>query len=332
MATSASSPLVLVGDAIADNAHLGFPDFAINLLRDSGCHIIWDKEAEADPDILQRVEGVLIFATTPRSFFKHPPETFKSLKIISNCGVGVNHLQLDEWRRLGVAIANTPDVVSNATAEVAVALLLASARNIVTGANLAKSTDWKEKNINWLGVDVTGKALGIVGMGKIGTKFAQRMKAFEMKIWYHNRNRKPAEEEAEVGDAIYCESLDELCRQSDFVVLCCPLTESTRGLFGERQFRQMKTNGTLINVSRGEVVDQEALLDALTSRRIRAAALDVTYPEPLPRDHPLLSLANVVITPHIGTATQETRSRMWEMSVRNLVAGVRGEDVPYQVV
>ncbi|KAG8571466.1 hypothetical protein GDO81_011656 [Engystomops pustulosus] len=168
---------------------------------------------------------------------------------------------------------------------------------------IAVSPNTVRFHANWVGGDITGMTLGIVGMGRIGYKIAQRAKAFEMKILYHNRHRRP-EEEKSVG-ASYCERLDDLLQQSDYVMLVVNLSPETEKLMGKHEFQMMKPSAMLINISRGLVVDQEALVEALETGQIKAAALDVTYPEPLPRDHPLLKMSNVVLAPHMGTATRE---------------------------
>ncbi|XP_074513895.1 putative 2-ketogluconate reductase [Sebastes fasciatus] len=253
-----------------------------------------------------------------------------SLKLVASAGVGTDHLDVPFINSLGVKVANTPGVVSDSTADFAMGLLLASARKILEGQQIA--TDPKTTHIpqNLMGDEVTGSTLGIVGMGEIGYKIAQRSKGFEMKILYHNRTRRSVDDEQAVG-AGYCESLDDLLRRSDFVVIAVKLTADTTGLIGRRELSLMKPTATLVNISRGRVLDQDALVKALQSGTIRAAALDVTHPEPLPRDHPLLGLPNVLITPHIGINTHSTARRMIEKMVENALASVKGSPVPNEV-
>ncbi|KAE8281870.1 Glyoxylate reductase/hydroxypyruvate reductase [Larimichthys crocea] len=172
--------------------------------------------------------------------------------------------------------------------------------------------------------------MGIIGMGRIGCKIAQRGKGFDMKILYHNRNRRSVEDEQALG-ASYCENMDDLLKESDFVVLAVNLTPETTDLISHRELSLMKRTATLVNVSRGLVVDQDALVKALQSGTIHAAALDVTHPEPLPRDHPLLSLPNVLITPQVGTNTYTTTRKMVQKMVENAVAAVKGQPVPNEV-
>lgn len=253
-----------------------------------------------------------------------------SLKVVSSGGFGTDHLDVPYINSLGVKVANTPHVVSDSTADFAMGLLLASARRIIEGQHIA--CDFKTTIIpqSLMGVEVTGSTLGIVGMGEIGYKIAQRSKGFNMKIMYHNRNRRSAEDEAAVG-ATFSENLDDLLKKSDFIMVAVRLTPETTGLIGHRELSLMKQAATLINISRGLVVDQEALVQALQSGTIRAAALDVTHPEPLPRGHPLLSLPNALVTPHMGISTDNTAKRIVQKMVDNAVAAVKGLPIPHEV-
>ncbi|XP_049458405.1 probable 2-ketogluconate reductase isoform X2 [Epinephelus fuscoguttatus] len=253
-----------------------------------------------------------------------------SLKVVANGGVGIDHLDVPYISSLGVKVTNTPGVVSDATADMAMGLLLASARKIVEGHQIAVAPNSTHMTQRLMGEEVTGSTMGIIGMGHIGCKIAKRGKGFDMKILYHNRNRRSVEDEQAVG-ASYCENMDDLLKESDFVVLVVNLTPETTGLISHRELALMKPTATLVNISRGLVVDQDALVKALQSGTIHAAALDVTYPEPLPRDHPLLGLPNVVITPHLGTNTYTTTTKMVQRMVENAVAAVNGQSVPNEV-
>ncbi len=269
--------------------------------------------------------------------YGHPPtdgallDRIRGLKVISNYGVGVDHIRLDDAQARGIPIGNTPGVLESTTADLGFALLLASARRIIEGDRYARSSEFVRYDPgHMLGREVHGKTLGIIGMGQIGARIARRAVAFEMTVLYHNRHRRK-DVEAALAPSIAHADLDDLLARSDYVMLCTPLTDATRGLIGERTLALMKPSATLINIARGPVVDTEALTRALSDGRIAAAALDVTDPEPLPRDHPLLVLPQVVITPHLGSATVETRRRMAEVSVDNLMAGLRGEPLPHPV-
>jgi len=252
-----------------------------------------------------------------------------NLKVVSNHGVGVDHIDVAAATTRGVPVGNTPGCLDAATADMTMALLLAVARNVRIGDAYARSPQFTEYDPSILiGREVSGSTLGIVGMGRIGKQVAKRARGFDMEILYHNRNRDEAGER-ELG-ARYV-SFHELLGESDFVTLNCPLSEKTQGLIGREQFERMKLSAILINMARGPVVQTDALVEALTTGRIVAAGLDVTDPEPLPRDHPLLKLENVIIAPHLGSASDRTRRRMMEMTVDNLRAGLEGRELPWRV-
>lgn len=252
-----------------------------------------------------------------------------NLKLISNHGVGVDHIDCEAARSRGILVGNTPGCLDAATADMTMALLLAAARNVVVGDKFARSAAFIHYDPSFMiGYEVSGSTLGIIGLGRIGKQVAKRARAFDMKILYHNRNR---DEGAERELGVTYASLDDLLKESDFVTLNCPLTPATTNLIGRRELGLMKSTGILVNVARGGVVDHDALLAALRSKRIAGAAVDVTAPEPLPRDHPLLGLDNIVIAPHLGSASNRTRQRMQQMTVENLWAGLRGEPLPWRV-
>ncbi|KAF0885354.1 GRHPR reductase, partial [Crocuta crocuta] len=257
-------------------------------------------------------------------------QSLPSLKIIASAGAGLDHLDLKLVASFGVKVANTPQAVSSPTADMAMALLLAAARRVVEGHRLAIAPDTETFSMNWMGQEVTGATLGIIGMGSIGYKIAQRAKAFEMKILYHNRKRRKLEEEEAVG-ATFCESLDDLLQRSDFVLLAVSLTPQTQRLIGKRELSLMKSTAVLVNIGRGLLVDQDALVQALQTGVIKGAALDVTHPEPLPRDHPLLTLKNITLTPHVGSATHQARRQMMENLVESILASLHGLPIPNEV-
>jgi glyoxylate reductase len=258
-------------------------------------------------------------------------ERLAGLKVISNYGVGVDHIDLAASMARGIPVGNTPGVLEATTADLGFALLLASARRVVEGDRYAHSAEFLRYDPGYmLGREVHGKTLGIIGMGRIGGQVARRAIGFDMSVLYHNRRRRE-DVERDLAPSVHFADKDDLLKKSDYVMLCVPLTEQTRGSIGTRELFLMKPDATLINIARGAIVDTEALAKAMAHNRIAAAALDVTEPEPLPRDHPLLSMPNVVITPHLGSATVETRRRMAELSVENLMAGLRGEPLPHPV-
>ncbi|UCR84460.1 2-hydroxyacid dehydrogenase [Pseudomonas chlororaphis] len=246
------------------------------------------------------------------------------LEAVASVSVGVDNYDIDYLTQRDILLSNTPDVLTETTADTGFALILASARRVVELANLVRAGQWN-RNIGPLhfGSDVHGKTLGIIGMGRIGEALAQRGHfGFGMPVIYHSNSPKPAVEQR--FDARYC-SLPELLQQADFICLTLPLTDQTLGLIGREEFALMRPDSIFINISRGKVVDEQALIEALQQRRIRAAGLDVFEREPLGHDSPLLQLNNVVATPHIGSATFETREAMARCAVDNLLAALAGQ-------
>lgn len=256
-------------------------------------------------------------------------DCYPSIRVISNHGVGVDHIDLAAAAARRIPVGNTPGCLDASTADMTMALLLAVARNVVVGDHFARGPNFTHYDPSVLiGQEVSGSTLGIVGLGRIGAQVAKRAAAFDMQVIYHNRKPRPDLEEA-LG--VEYRTLDQLLEESDFVTLNCPLTPETRGLMGPREFQRMKRTGILINMARGPVVQTDALLDALQSKTIAAAGLDVTDPEPLPRNHPLLKLENLVIAPHLGSASNRTRHRMMDITVQNLRAGLNGKPLPFRV-
>ncbi|XP_054841215.1 probable 2-ketogluconate reductase [Eublepharis macularius] len=293
-------------------------------------HLITMKEFLESKDCLSiKIEAIYVWWHRPiidRELLKSLP----NLKVIANSGAGVDHLDLKLIAEFGVRTANAPSAVSSSTADTGMALMLAAARRLIEGCQVTTSPDTEYFPCNMLGDEVTGATLGIIGMGSIGYKIAQRARAFEMKILYHNRNRRREDEELAVS-ACYCGKIEDLLQQSDFVMLAVNLTPQTYNLIGEKELKLMKPTATLINISRGPVVDQEALVEALQAGVIKGAALDVTYPEPLPRDHPLLKLKNVILTPHLGSRTHKTTRMITEEAVENILAALCGFPMPSEV-
>ncbi|NLK20082.1 MAG: D-glycerate dehydrogenase, partial [Synergistaceae bacterium] len=244
------------------------------------------------------------------------------LKVASNYAVGFDNIDVAEATRRGVLVTNTPDVLTNATADLAFTLLLSSARRVVEASEFLRSGDWKTWSPNLLlGRDVSEATIGIVGMGKIGQAVARRAAGFSMDIIFYNRSPKP-DVEKELGARQV--SLDELLQKSDFVSLHCPLNDETRGLIGERELKMMKETAVLVNSSRGPVVDQQALYRACSEKWIWGAALDVFNVEPVPLDEPLLTLKNVTTLPHLGSATTKARDGMARKAAENLIAALEG--------
>lgn len=254
-----------------------------------------------------------------------------NLVVISTNSVGYDHIDVEEATRRGIYVTNTPGVLTEATADLTWALLLAVARRIVEADNYLRAGKWK---IVWtptffVGADVYGKTIGIIGFGRIGQAVAKRAKGFGMKILYYDVVRAPPEREAELGAEFV--PIKELLKNSDFVSIHVALTKETRYMIGEKELRMMKPTAFLINTSRGPVVDEAALVKALEEKWIAGAALDVFEQEPVSPDNPLIKFSNVVLTPHIGSASISSRTKMSELAATNLLSVLRGEEPPHLV-
>ncbi len=288
-------------------------------------HMVQPEEVE---NYREKVSGIFVFVKPPVK--ADLINSFPNLKVVGNCAVGYDHVDLQACAARGVRVGYTPEVLNDTTADMAWALLLATARRAVEGDKISKDPKTMAFDFNWFGTQVSGTTLGIIGMGRIGLEVAQRAQGFNMTVLYHNRHRRTKEIEEQVG-ASYVPSLVDLLGQSDHVALVAPANEETYHLMGREQFSAMKKTGLFINVSRGTLVDQEALNKALRSGTIAGAGLDVTDPEPLPRDHPLLSAPSLTLTPHTASATLHTRSKMVQMTIDNIWAGLKGQPMVNEV-
>lgn len=255
-------------------------------------------------------------------------EAAPRLKVVANYAVGFDNIDVAKATEKGIPVGNTPGVLSETTADLAFALLMAAARRIAESDAYTRRGQWRTTADPRLmiGQDVHHSTLGIIGMGRIGAEVARRGNGFQMDVLYHNRTRRP-DVEKELG-VEYVATLPELLRRSDFVSLNVPLTGDTRQMIGAAELAVMKPTAVLVNTARGPVVDQKALYQALKSGQIAAAALDVFEREPIPADDPLLTLDNVVFTPHIGSASIATRTKMAVMAAENIVAGLQGKKLP----
>lgn len=287
-----------------------------------------------DDETRQKV--VAIF-TTHASIDGPILDLFPNVKVVSSRSVGFDHVDLRAAAERGVRVGHTPGVLNDATAEVAMSLVLMTARRLVEGERLCRRPDADHSELDSfgylsLGQDVSGRTLGIVGMGRIGRCVARMAHhGFDMPVLYHNKSG-PVEVEVEQSlGATFHPDLLTMLGQCDFVVLLAPSNPSTHHLMGAKEFAGMKRTAIFVNVSRGALVDHDALVHALENRAILGAGLDVTDPEPLPRDHPLLGMSNVVLTPHLGSATIQTRTRMTQMAIANIQAVLQGEAMPAEV-
>ncbi len=273
--------------------------------------------------LLPQTEGLFTLLTIPvtDTILQRAPK----LRVISNMAVGVDNIDLEVCTARRIPVGNTPGVLTDSTADLTMALLLSSARNIFSASLDAREGRWISWSpAGWLGMELHDSILGIIGMGKIGKAVAQRALGFGMRIIFTDPKTISERGATQV-------TLDELLMQSDIVTLHAPLTPETHNLINFTTLSKMKPNAILINAARGMLVDTQALVSALWERKIAAAALDVTDPEPLPPNHPLYSLPNCIIVPHIGSATQQTRRNMAKMACENLLAGLRGERLPHCV-
>jgi glyoxylate reductase len=302
------------------------PDSIIDKLK-RDCDVkMWDREEEPVPrEILARelaeVDGLLCMLT--ETIDSELLDQAENLKVISNMAVGYNNIDVTAATDKGIAITNTPGVLTETTADLTFALLMASARRVVEADSFLREGKWKTWSPMLLtGQDIHGSTLGIIGLGRIGEALARRAKGFNMNIIYHSRSPKP-EIESELG-LEYVE-MEELLEISDFVCVLTPYTPETMDLIGQEQLSLMKSNAILINTSRGGVVNEAALYTALEENKIWGAGLDVFEEEPLSLDHPLLRLPNVVTTPHIGSASINTRLKMADLAADNLVKVLREE-------
>lgn len=309
-----------------------FPDVVTEMLDQIASIKQWKNSAALTHDMLKadinNIDGILCLRID-----KIDAEIIKAaahLKVISTFAAGYDNIDIAEATRRGIPVGYTPGVLSETTADLAFALLMAAARRVAEADRYVREGCWTvaRKPFLMYGQDIHHATLGIVGMGQIGAEVARRGKGFQMKILYNNRHRRE-DLEQELG-AKYV-PLPVLLSSSDFVSLHTPLNDSTHRMIGQDEFALMKPTAILINTARGQMVDQKALYEALKSGKIRGAALDVAEIEPIPPDDPILKLDNVVFSPHVGSATKATRDRMAKLAVENLIAGLNRQRVPYCV-
>lgn len=286
---------------------------------------VWSSEDSPIPrdELLQRAAGtvgILCMLTE-----KIDAELFDAagpqLRAVSTMSVGADHIDRDEAERRGIAVGTTPGVLDDAVADLTVALMLNASRRIDEAAQTARNGQWSTWSPYWMtGQDLSQSTVGIVGLGAIGIAVAKRLKGFGCKVLYSGRTRKP---ELEQQFGLEYRSQDELLRESDFVTVHTALTSGTEGMCDDNFFTAMKPTAVFVNTGRGGLVDQEALYRALTTGSIYAAGIDVTTPEPLPTDNPLFSLPNLLILPHIGSASIKTRKKMADMAVQNIIEALQ---------
>lgn len=306
------------------------PDAGLEQVREACDVDLWEEELPPPRDeLLRRVAGKegLLTLLTDRVDDELLDAAGPQLKVVSNFAVGFDNIDVPALTRRKIPAGNTPGVLTETTADLAFALLMAAARRIPESVEYVREGRWQ----TWgpmllMGVDIHGATLGIVGFGRIGREMARRGRGFGMEILYHDVHPATADEEAELGARRV--EMEELLRDSDFISLHVNLTDETHHLIDADALRAMRSTAVLVNTSRGPVVDPDALEAALRNGEIFAAGLDVTDPEPLPVDHPLIALSNCVVVPHIASASRVTRDRMADMAAANLLAGLRNERLP----
>jgi glyoxylate reductase len=300
-------------------------------LREATKVELWDRELPPTPEeldaLLDGCDGAITLLTDQIDgsvLDRHP-----GLRVISNFAVGYDNIDVPAATERGVLVCNTPEVLTNATADHTWALLLAAARRIPESIAYVRDGKWKTWGpLLLLGREVSGATIGIVGLGRIGKEVAKRARGFDMRVLAFD----PFEDAAFARDhGVSYVPLEQLLAESDFVTLHVALTPDTQHLIGAVELDRMKPTAILVNASRGPVVDTDALIDALRNGSILGAALDVTDPEPLPADHPLVNMTNCIVVPHTASATVQTRDHMAELAARNLLAGLRGERPPAAV-
>lgn len=309
------------------------PDAGLRLVVDATDADLWDQELPPPRDeLLRRVAGVegLLSLLTDRVDDELLDAAGPGLKVVSNFAVGFDNVDVPACTRRGIPVGNTPGVLTETTADLAFALLMAVARRLTEGYDHVRQDRWQ----TWgpmllLGRDVHGATLGIIGFGRIGREMAKRAGGFGMRVLYHDVDRASPQDEAALGAEGV--ELERLLSESDFISLHTNLTPETEHMLDAAAFARMKRGAIVINTSRGPVIDHDALHGALRSGHLGGAGLDVTEPEPMRADHPLLSLPNCLVVPHIASASVATRDRMAEMAAANLLAGLRGERLPNPV-
>jgi glyoxylate reductase len=293
---------------------------------------IWPQELPPPYEVLlekvRDVDGLLVLL--PDRIDAALMEAAPRLRVISNLAVGYDNVDIPGATKRGILVGNTPGVLTETTADFAFALLMAAARRVVEADAFTRGGRWQTWGpMIMLGQDIHHATLGIVGLGRIGIEVARRARGFGMKVLYHDQQRR-GEEERQLG-VEYVSELSALLSSSDFVSLHLPLSPQTYHLIGAAELAAMKPTAVLVNTSRGPIVDQQALYEALKSRQIFAAAIDVTEVEPIPPRDPLLTLDNLIITPHIASASFATRTSMATMAAANLIAGLNGQVPPHCV-
>ena len=278
---------------------------------------------------IKQVDGLICFPYDQIN--KEVIQSAKNLKVISTFSVGYDHIDTKFAKEKKIRVGYTPDVLTNATADMAFALMIDSLRRISEGDRIIRKQKWNQiyGAYDYVGLDLQGKTLGIIGLGRIGKTFAKRAKAFDMKIIYYNRKQISKANEKKLG--VKYTTFNKLITQSDIISIHVPHTDETNQMFNMKIFRKMKKTSFLINTSRGKVVNEKDLVVALKQKIIGGAGLDVFETEPISKNHQFLKLENVVLAPHVGSSTKETRTKMAKITVKNLILGIKGKKPIYSI-
>ncbi len=304
------------------------PEEGLAIVREAADAQVWEDELPPPHDVLldkvRDAEGLLSLLTDKVD--GHLMDSAPRLKVVSNVAVGYDNIDIPAATERGIPVGNTPGVLTDTTADFAFTLLMASVRRLQEGIDYVRAGKWK----TWgpmllMGQDIHGATLGIIGFGRIGQGMAARSAGFGMRVLYYDVYRR---QDLEQSMGVTYADLDTLYRESDFITIHTDLNENTRHMINQDAFSKMKRTAVVVNTARGPIVDPEALYEALKAGRIGGAALDVTDPEPIPIDSPLLTLANCIIAPHIASASVATRGKMARIAAENLVAGLRGDRLP----
>jgi glyoxylate reductase len=304
------------------------PDRGLDLVKDFCDADVWEGELPPSrEELLKRARGVdgLLSLLTDKIDAEVMDAAGPQLKVISNFAVGFDNIDVNAATARKIPVGNTPDVLTDSTADFAFALMLSAGRRMLEGDRYVRAGKWQ----TWgpkllLGIEMKGTTLGLVGFGRIGKAMARRAAGFDMRVIYYDPNETQYNQDVKATPVDF----EDLLAEADFISLHTPLTPATHHLINAEALSKMKPNAILINTSRGPVVDLEALYEALKSKRIFAAGLDVTEPEPLPADHPLLTLENVIVVPHIASASKVARDKMSWLAAKNLISGLTGDHLP----
>lgn len=307
------------------------PDQGLNLVLDACEAEVWQDELPPPHAVLlEKIKDkVGLLALLTDKIDAELMDLNPQLRVVANYAVGFDNIDVPAATARGLPVGNTPGVLTDTTADFAFTLMMSAARRVVEGADYVRAGKWKTWGPKLLtGVDLHGATLGLIGFGRIGVAMAKRASGFDMRVLYYDQYRR---EDLEKSMGVTYVEMDTLLSESDFISIHTDLNASTRQLFNAAAFSKMKPSAILINSARGPIIDPNALYNALSSGQIRAAALDVTDPEPIRMDSPLLTLPNCLIVPHIASATIATRGKMAEIAAKNLIAGVKGERLPAPV-